>query len=133
LTIFGDGEQSRSFTYIDDVAPYIADSVNISNAYNRAFNIGGHEVHSVRKLASAVCDAMGVKLKVQELGKRDEVVHAYADHARFKTVFNPGETTNLEKGLSKMAAWVKTLDPRPCSGREFGSIEIKKNLPDSWK
>ena len=34
MTIFGDGKQTRAFSYIDDVAPYIANSVNIPEAHN---------------------------------------------------------------------------------------------------
>ena len=132
LTIVGDGKQSRAFTCIDDVAPYIADAVNILKAYNHVFNIGGNEIHSVKELAEAICNAMGVKLNVQGLEKRDEVVDAFADHSKFEAVFSPAETTDLENGLLKMASWVKTHGP-PRSGKEFGSIEIKKNLPASWK
>ncbi len=35
LTIFGDGNQSRAFTYIDDVAPYIANAPAFAKAYNQ--------------------------------------------------------------------------------------------------
>ena len=41
LTIFGDGDQTRAFSYIDDVAPVIAKSVRHPAAYGEAFNIGG--------------------------------------------------------------------------------------------
>ncbi len=131
LTIFGDGEQTRAFSYIDDVAPYIADVVNISKAYNHVFNIGSNEKHTVNELADAVCKTMGSKLNIQKLEKRDEVIHAFAGHSKFEAVFNPGKTINLETGLSKMIKWAKPREPG--SGRDFGSIEIKKNLPASWK
>ena len=37
LTVFGDGEQTRAFSYIDDVAPIIARSVHVEGAYNEVF------------------------------------------------------------------------------------------------
>src|SRR3989344_5897620 len=40
LTIFGDGEQTRAFSYIGDISPIIANSINIKEAYNQTFNIG---------------------------------------------------------------------------------------------
>jgi len=40
LTIFGDGSQTRAFSYIDDVAIPITHSVNIPAAYNQVFNVG---------------------------------------------------------------------------------------------
>ena len=40
LTVFGDGMQTRAFSHIDDVAPIIAKSVEMPQAYNEVFNIG---------------------------------------------------------------------------------------------
>ncbi len=130
LTIFGDGQQTRAFSYIDDVAPYIADSVNIKNTYNNIFNIGGTPVHCLNDLAQMVGMAMGVDPEIKHLPQRDEVTHAYVDHARFEDIFNPDEYRSLEDGLAEMVKWVKTHGSR--TSKEFGDIEIKKNLPDSW-
>jgi len=41
MTIFGDGTQTRAFSYIDDVAPYIANSITNPKALNQIINIGG--------------------------------------------------------------------------------------------
>lgn len=131
LTIFGNGEQTRAFTHIDDVAPYIANSVCIPNAYNTIFNIGSDTVYSVKELAIAVSDKMQSKLKIEQLEKREEVIHAYANHKKFDTVFNPKEKMSLETGLSEMAAWVKIHGVR--SSVAFQNIEITKKLPDSWR
>src|SRR4030095_8055937 len=40
MTVFGDGEQQRAFTHINDVAPVIAESVNYPGARNQVFNVG---------------------------------------------------------------------------------------------
>ena len=40
MTIFGDGTQTRAFSYIDDVAPVIADAIDTPAAWNETFNIG---------------------------------------------------------------------------------------------
>jgi len=131
LSIFGDGSQSRAFTYIDDVAPYIAESVNISEAYNQVFNIGGKAVTTVKELAYSVADAMKSKVEISELQARKEAKHAYADQSKFKQIFNPKSETPLEEGLSKMATWVRQNGLR--SSKDFNNIEIDKNLPTSWK
>jgi UDP-glucose 4-epimerase len=89
LTIFGNGEQTRAFTHIDDVAPYIANSVGIPNARNTIFNIGSDTVYSVKELAIVVNKAMQSELNIKQLEKREEVIHAYANHKKFDTVFNP--------------------------------------------
>ncbi len=131
LSIFGDGEQSRAFSYIDDVAPYIANSVNNKNAYNQIINIGGSTTHTVKELAIEVNKAMKADLNIKILEKRDEVLHAYSDHAKFESIFSPKVETSLENGLLKMAEWVKNHGSR--TSNEFKNIEIEKNLPESWK
>lgn len=131
LPIFGDGKQTRAFTHIDDVAPYIANSVTIPEAYNAIFNIGSDTVYSVKELAIAVSNAMQSEPNIEQLEKREEVTHAYANHAKFDTVFNPKKHIDLEMGLLEMAKWVKTHGAR--SSKEFQNIEITKKLPSSWR
>lgn len=131
LTIFGDGKQTRAFTHINDVAPYIANSVNIEGARNSIFNIGSDVVCSVKELVVSVSHAMGTGINVNQLEKREEVVHAYANHDKFNRVFNPVSQVSLETGLSEMAKWVKSHGSR--KSKAFENIEITDNLPESWK
>jgi UDP-glucose 4-epimerase len=131
LSIFGNGEQTRAFTHIDDVAPYIANSVNIPKARNSIFNIGSDAVYSVKELALAVSKAMQSELNIKQLEKREEVIHTSANHKKFETVFNPQQKVSLETGLSEMAVWVKNYGAR--FSNEFQNIEISKNLPESWR
>src|SRR6185437_11966042 len=60
LTIFGDGNQTRAFSYIDDVAPQIARSVSTPAAFNQVINVGADTPYSVNQLASVVGHAFGV-------------------------------------------------------------------------
>jgi len=131
VTIFGNGEQTRAFTHIDDVAPYIAHSVNVQNASNSIFNIGSDTVYSVKELAIAVGKAMKSELTIKHLEKREEVIHAYANHKKFNKVFNPQKQVSLEAGLSEMAEWVRTHGARVSTA--FKDIEVTKNLPESWQ
>lgn len=131
LSIFGNGEQTRAFTYIDDVAPYIGNSVNIPKARNSIFNIGSDKVYSVKELAIAVSKAMQSELKIKQLEKREEVIHAFANHTKFEAVFNPKQQVSLATGLSDMAEWVKTHGAR--TSAEFENIEIREKLPESWR
>jgi len=131
LTIFGNGQQTRAFTHIDDVAPYMAKAINIPEARNQIFNIGSDAVYSVKELAKAVSEAMQTQVAIEYMTAREEVVHAYADHTRFDNVFKPRERLSLEEGLTEMATWVKTHGARTSTG--FHNIEITKNLPESWR
>ena len=131
LTIFGDGKQTRAFTHIDDVAPYLADSVNIPKARNAVFNIGSDKVYSVNELAVAVSEAMQAKVEIEYLAEREEVVHAYASHQKFDDIFQPRQRRSLESGLAEMAEWVKAQGAR--TSKPFENIEVTKNLPESWR
>jgi len=132
LTVFGDGTQTRAFSYIGDVAPYIAKSVHIPEAYNEVFNIGGDIPYSINQLAEAVMEAMGIRQPIRYLPPRNEVLHAYADHQKAYRVFGiqPKQLTPLAEGLRRMAEWVKKVGARKTA--PFKAIEIYEKLPPVW-
>lgn len=131
LRIFGDGEQTRAFTHIADVAPHIARAVDISEASGQIFNLGSDEHVSVNELADLVMTAMDKEVPVINVHAREEVKHAYCSHERFQKVFGKTSQVPLDEGLRRMAMWAKSVGPRPAT--EFSDIEIRKNLPDGWK
>lgn len=131
MTIFGDGEQTRSFTYIDDVAPHIAHSINMGACIDQTINIGSDVFCTVSELARLVADAMGVKTNIKFTPRRHELDHAYANHDRFIKFFGEREHVTLSDGLARMAAWAKTQTLR--EPRVFEGIEIAKGLPEAWR
>ncbi len=130
MTIFGDGEQQRAFSYIGDLAPIIARAPLVSRARNRLFNVGADQPYTVNELARKVAQAMGVETEVVHVPPRNEVVIAYSDHSACLDVFGQVPQTTLEEGLSKMAAWVKVVGAR--KSQEFKNVEVTKGLPTSW-
>lgn len=129
-TIFGDGTQTRAFSYIDDVAIPISHSINIEEAYNKIFNIGADKPYTVKELAEVVAHHFGVTPNIQYLRARKEVLHAYSDHSKAHKVFNVVDTVNLHDGIGRMAAWAKKAGAR--KSKEFENIEIYENLPEGW-
>jgi UDP-glucose 4-epimerase len=130
LTIFGDGEQRRAFTYVGDIIPGIARAPLTAEARNGVFNVGSDEHRSVNELAAIVGKALGLPARVKHVEARKEAKIAYADHSRFKAVFRDLPQTPLEEGIRRMAEWAKKAGIR--ASRDFGAIEIPKNLPPSW-
>jgi UDP-glucose 4-epimerase len=130
LTVFGDGTQTRAFSYIDDVAIPIAKSVTIPAAQNEVFNIGADKPYTVNELATVVCNEFGVKADIKHLSARNEVLHAYSDHAKAHRVFGEPTGITLQEGIKRMAAWAKKTGAR--QGQEFENIEIMEKLPDGW-
>jgi UDP-glucose 4-epimerase len=130
MTIFGDGEQERAFTHIDDVAPVIADSAALPGARNEVFNVGADVPFTVNHLARVVAEAMGCDCRIKYLDARKEVKLAFSDHTKADRVFGGRRKTPLEDGIKAMAAWVTKHGARASS--VFEGIEIEKNLPASW-
>ena len=132
LTLFGDGLQTRAFSHIDDVAPIIARSIDMPETYNQVFNIGADTPYTVKELATIVCRAFGVPENLKFLDARNEVVHAYSDHAKVKKYF--GSLINnisLEEGIQRMVADARAKGPR--KGKKFENIEVEKNMPPAWR
>lgn len=131
MTVFGDGSQTRAFSYIDDVAPYIAQSVSNPKAYNQIFNVGADTPYSVNELVRIVAAEFGVQPKINHLEARNEVVHAHSEHSKLKSCFEVTLAVELEEGIKKMALWAKAVGAR--KSNEFNNIEIEKKLPQGWK
>ncbi len=131
LTVFGDGLQTRAFSYIDDVAPWIARSPEIPAARNEIFNIGADEEYSVKALAQATMEALGVRGELRNLPARQEVVHAWADHSKARRVFGMDSRVSLTEGLGRMAAWARTAGIR--RSQRFENIEVDRGLPAIWQ
>ena len=130
LTIFGDGTQTRAFSYIGDMAPVIANSVNVQKAYNQVFNIGASQEYSVNHLAQEIMTAMKLKSDINYLAPRNEVPHAFSDHSKVNTIFPAISSTSLATGLERMSAWAKKAGVRKTS--RFKEIEITEKLPPVW-
>ncbi|HSB65952.1 MAG TPA: NAD-dependent epimerase/dehydratase family protein [Anaerolineales bacterium] len=131
MTIFGDGAQTRAFSYIDDVAPYISRSVITPEAINQIINIGADRPYSIKTLAEVVASAFSVSSNIEYLPARNEVLNAYADHSRAHRIFNIQKTATLEEGIKKMATWAIKVGAR--KGKPFHNIELTKNMPATWK
>lgn len=130
LTVFGDGEQTRAFSFIDDVAIPIANSVNMPAAYNQVFNIGADKPYTVNELAKVVCGCFDVTPDINYLEARNEVMHAYSDHTKAHGVFGQGSGVSLEEGIARMAKWANRVGAR--QSKEFDNIEITEKLPQGW-
>ena len=132
LTIFGDGTQTRAFSYISDVAPAIARSAFMTETYNQVFNIGADHPYTVKELAVETARTMGVEPEIVHLEPRNEVLHAVSDHGKAKRYFGELiENVDLRTGLARTAEWVKAVGSRRSA--TFEGIEVDKNLPSAWE
>lgn len=130
MPVFGDGNQSRAFSYIGDIAPVIAESAFRSDCYNDVFNVGSDTPASVNQLVQLVAKAFGVEAKVNHLPARLEVQHAYSSHEKIRQRLGYKGDTPLAEGVRRMTEWARKQGPQ--EARIFSNIEITRNLPPSW-
>ena len=131
ITIFGDGEQKRAFTYIKDTSSIIAESIFNPKAYNQTFNIGSDKVYTVNELANLVLEIMGANNKIIHLPERNEVKNAYSSHKKASRILGYKWKTDLKEGVALMAQWVKQQGIR--KSQDFSNIEVPINMPKSWR
>ncbi len=130
LSVFGDGMQTRAFSYIGDIAPIIADCVNVPAARNEIINIGADQEYTVKDLAYKVMSAMGITGDLLFLAPRNEVVHAFSDHSKARRIFGEYKSTKLDEGVILMAEWAKESGVK--MSPKFAHIEINERLPAFW-
>ena len=133
MPVFGDGSQSRSFSYISTVAECIAAAPWTDAAKGQTVNIGGDEPMSVRRLAESVAQVMDVPCRIRELEPRAEVLHAHCRHDLARRLFPEAhaQIVAIVEGLEKTAEFVRNhAIPRPTES-PF-AVEIPDRLPPSW-
>jgi UDP-glucose 4-epimerase len=133
MPVFGDGLQTRSFSYIDTVSRCIADAPFTVAASNETFNVGGGEPMTVIELARQISLMMGVSENIKFLPPRKEVLHAHCLHDKVRTAFPMAYANPIDivSGLYLMAKYVKS-NPVPSATECPSAIEIADLLPPSW-
>ena len=134
LTIFGDGYQTRKFSYISDVSYPIALSGLMEHVNNQVFNVGGDIATTVNELAHVTAEAWdGSSASVLHLDSRNEVAHAESDHKKLNCFF-PGlpKPVGLRAGMSRMVTWAKETG-KYFEPVKFDAVEVMRKLPPSWK
>lgn len=130
LTIFGDGTQTRQFSYIKDVAPIMAQSVFDKQFYNQIINIGSDKFYSVKEIAQRIIACFDYNPGINHLKKRHEVYSAIASHEKLKKMGFLKNETPLDKGIHQMVDWTKKIGIR--KSKEFKNIELTMGLPEGW-
>lgn len=130
VTIYGDGTQTRAFSYIDDVAPHIARSVTMPETINEVINIGADKPYTVLELAETMLKEMDSSVGMVFFPERKEVKHAYSDHSKAKKLFNIKDSVTLEEGIKQMIDWTKEVGP--LEPTRYDDIEIIRNMPAAW-
>ncbi|MFY0760031.1 NAD-dependent epimerase/dehydratase family protein [Metabacillus dongyingensis] len=110
LTLFGDGTQSRDFTYIDDCVKGTAAVMNAENTIGKIFNIGGKERAAIHEIISEMEKIAGKKAVIRYLDAAiGEPKHTHADISHAARVLGYSPDISLSEGLIKEFDYMKVI------------------------
>jgi GDP-D-mannose 3', 5'-epimerase len=108
ISIWGDGNQTRSFTYIDDCLKGIDMITHCDDLIATPINLGSHELVSINELVSKVQKIAGVTLEREyDLDAPRGVAGRNSDNTFIKQVLNWQPDTPLDRGLATTYEWIK--------------------------
>jgi UDP-glucose 4-epimerase len=130
LTIYGDGQQKRTFTYIEDIIPSLYNAKDVSK---EIINLGSRNEYSVKNAAAYMCRVTGLKYEdvVIHTEARHEVKEAYCDTNKSRNMLEFRERNTLLGGLDAMWAWAKQQPERPL--QVMPKLELDVNAHSSLK
>ncbi|CAL9315083.1 UDP-N-acetylglucosamine 4-epimerase [Streptomyces sp. enrichment culture] len=110
LTVFGDGHQTRDFTYVGTVVRVLADAVLRRVTYANPVNLAFGTRVSVLELAHHLAKTLELAIEIRhEAPRRGDVRDSQADDSALRSLFTGLAAVPLEQGLSETVRWFRSL------------------------
>ena len=130
MTIFGDGEQTRAFSYIDDALEPLWNAAIRPEACCQIINLGGIKEISINEEAQTLQEVIGDS-KLTYLEARHEVKHSIPTFQKSIDILGFEHKTDLKEGLTEMWKWAQQ---QPMRERfVWPSYELEKGIYSFWK
>jgi len=114
--IFGDGLQTRDFTYVTDTVRGLIAAASVREATGQVFNIARGEEVTVRRLAELLAKAIDPTLAPEYTEARPaDVRRHWADVSRARAELGFAAPVGIEEGLSRYVAWFREAYPDPAA------------------
>jgi nucleoside-diphosphate-sugar epimerase len=108
LTIYGDGSQTRSFCYVDDLVEGIVRCAASDKTRATVINLGNPEEHSIREFAEIVCRIADVPLQIKAMPlPPDDPTRRCPDISRAKELLGWEPRVSLEDGLRQTITYFR--------------------------
>ena len=130
MSIFGDGEQTRAFSYIDDILSPMFKSAILDSASKQIINLGGSIEYSLNKCNEIVRDVTGYN-NLQHFEARHEVKHPIPTWKKSAEILGYTHKTDLKTGIENMWEWAKTQPKR--KQQIWDSYELDNGIYSYWK
>lgn len=117
LVIFGDGMQTRDFTYVSDIARGILQAGFCKAAIGETLNLGQGSEISIHKLSEEISFVLGVPAApvVHETARPGDVLRLCADTSRARELLGFAPTVTLRDGLAWLRDWYRELSLSPAA------------------
>ena len=130
MTIFGDGEQKRAFSYIEDTLEPLYRAGVQENCSREIINLGGMKHYTINEANAVLREVIGEGDKVYR-EKRHEVKDAHPTWEKSVQLLDYNDSYSLREGLAEMWEWAQQ---QPNRERKFWeTYEIEKGIYEYWK
>ena len=129
MTIFGDGEQTRAFSFIDDSLEPLWNAAVEPLASKQIINLGGIQEYSINEANNILRSITGGEVTYKEA--RHEVKHSVPTWQKSVNILKFKHKTDLREGLQQMWDWAKE---QPQKERfVWPAYELDKGIYKFWK
>ena len=116
ITLFGDGTQSRDYTYCDDITTGVVSALDWTASAPvgmDVFNLGGHHPVPLRELVSELSAALAIEPQIRWAPMQPgDVQHTYADLTKSEAVLGFRPRTQFREGIRLFADWFRDRHAR---------------------
>ena len=110
ISIYGDGQQTRDFTFVSDAVAANLAAATVPEAVGEIFNIGGGSRAVLMDVLATMEQVIGHPIKKEYVAKaRGDARHTSADISKAKSILDYNPQVPLAEGLAKEWEWVKPL------------------------
>jgi UDP-glucose 4-epimerase len=130
ITIYGDGMQTRAFSFIDDCLEPLWKSATDPRASKQIINLGSSVFYTIREAAEIFKNVVG-NTQTLFLEGRHEVKDAHPTYKKSMELLDYSDKTYLHDGLKKMWRWVQKQPNR--ERMMWDKYELDKGIYSYWK
>jgi UDP-glucose 4-epimerase len=103
ITVYGDGEQTRDFVYVNDLVKILVQAVGEPEPINEPVNVGFNRSTSVNELATTLSELLGRSLTLNyDAPRSGDIKHSRADNSRLLERFSLNSPTCFSEGLGQL-------------------------------
>lgn len=132
--VYGDGEQMRCFSFIEDCVFCLEKLALDPNIKNDTFNIGpDEEFVTIRHLAEVICDEMGYPKEniIHMPARPKEIKHATCDATKAREQLGYKTTTTLIEGVRSTIEYIKSRGAKPFD-YSYPLEIVNEKTPKTW-